>query len=232
MDTTSPYTAPVAEDAEDVRIPGADKPKIKDEGVPSPGDLKAYVDTITNMTDRVEAAVAAGVSNGTVKVTEMEPEGAPSTPEQVLAKVLVFLDNKMRGPITLLGPLRHKYFVMKIPTQQELIEASALAGTQIVSDPTEQKKMLVSDQTWNLVGELQKSCLGYIMEKSPNLSLLKQNIGDPTKWPPLRETNWLATTDPYALQGEVYPLWSLYEAWRARVVPTVDEFDFYWANQE
>jgi hypothetical protein len=229
----SPYAPQIPDGAIDARVPGEGKPKIKGEGVPEPEAIKDFIDKITGVTDKLEAAVA----NGQAKLVQTQTEDGVVTdaPERVMAKVLAFLDNNMRGPITLLGPIRHKYFVMKIPSQQELLEVSAFAGTtvgemQSIIDGTDNMK--ISDQAWSIIGELQKACFGFLPERSPLVDTLKQNIQNPTKWPKLRDNNWLATKDPYVLQGEVYPLWAEYQKWRADVVPTPSEIDFYWANQE
>jgi hypothetical protein len=232
---SSPYAAPLPEEARDARIPGGEKPKIRGDGVPEPAAIREFMETVAGATDRVEAAVdrAIATGSGAVKVTESVEAPGDLTPAHIMAKVVAFLDNKTHGPITILGPIRHKLFVMRIPRQQEMIEVTAFAGTTLAdaADST-LGKLKVADQTWTLIGELQKACFGYLSERSPQVAALKQNIATPEKWPALRSPEWLTTRDPYVLEGEVYPLWAAYKEWRNAVVPTVEELDFYWANQE
>lgn len=235
----NPYEQAIPPDAVNAGDGVAPKPKINGDGVPDPESLREFIAGVSGALDRTEAVVLDAISTGSGKVTIRDENGAEQAaptptlaPEAVIAKVLAFLDNKMRGPITLLGPIRHKLFVFRIPAQQEMIQVAAFAGTTLEATAEMLKGTVkVADQTWTIVGELQKACVGWIPERSPSVAILQQNINDPTKWPELRETNWLATRDPYVLEAEVYPLWKVYQEWRRDVVPTPADIDFYYANQ-
>ena len=240
----SPYAATIPPGARDVRVPGQGKPKLSGEGVPQPADLKTFLDTVTSASERIEANVERLGAAATVREISADTGGevvekavvSVATPEQktapfddrTMSKVLAFLDNNMMAPTTVLGPIRHKFFVVKVPTQQELLDVTAFTGAR-VRDAAE--SMTQAEFAYSVIGELLKACAGWISERAPGFDLLRQNIAQPKLWPTLQPIAWLATRDPYVLEEEILPLWTAYQAWKLGVVPTKDEVDFYFANR-
>jgi hypothetical protein len=208
--------------------PGADfrSAPAQATAAPTPEELKAFVDKVTD----AEAPTGAGKVRMVDEATgEIKEQAATKDPEAemtdaTLAKVLAFLDPSSRGPITLLVA-RHKLFAMRIPTQQEILDVTAVTGVMVGTD------MNAAQSQWSIIGELRKAVYGWVPEQSPAAQLLRANIAWPKKWPPLNDVHWTDSRDPYLLSEEILPLWAQYLTWREAVVPTRAEIDFYWASQ-
>lgn len=189
---------------------------------------------------RLECAQSIKMLDGesgkeTVETRDPSPQAAPAparldpftadgaVQQQVFAKVARYLDPKLQSPITLIT-VRHKVFVMGIPTSQEMLDVTAFTGAVVDRDQT------VAEQALQIVGECLKACRGWAPENSPDAQLLRAHINDPTKWPVLRKIDWLASRDGSVLMREAYPLYGQYRKWRTSVEPTPDEIDFYYSR--
>lgn len=144
--------------------------------------------------------------------------------QAIFAKVAMFLDPKLRGPMTMLE-VRHKVFVMRIPVHHEMIDVTQWTGQLAGVPPTEAQAVL------SIIGELKKACHGWLPAGAAvALQQLRENVNDPEKWPAMREPDWMSTRDPNVLNSEIFPLWDKYKAWRDSVSPTAEEIDFYYSR--
>jgi hypothetical protein len=200
---------------------------------PTPEEMKAFMDKAAGIeAGTIAKPVAPEATGDTIRVidpTTGEIKEEARDKEVVLTaatlqKVAAFLDPKTNGPLNVVI-VRHKAFVMRIPTQQEILDVTSVIGAPIGAEMTQ------AQTQWSIVGELKKACYGYVGEQSPEFQVLRANIMDPTQWPPLKPLVWTESRDPYLFPEEILPLWEKYLQWRNEVLPTREEIDFYWANQ-
>lgn len=238
--SSSPYTVEGSEEAaaraasaqqidpRRVRPDGTVEPEV----VVDPEKMAKFLERVESgdFTDAVtEATVIRELKeDGTIQEVRKDdesPDGASSADKQraIFQKVAIFLDPRLKGPVTILVE-RHKAFVMRLPVAQELIDVTAVIGQKEGEPITSAQSMM------SVIGELMKGCYGWLPESSADINILRENIGDPKKWPRLRPIEWLSSRDTSYLFKEVLPLWEKYLAWRNSVQPTEDEIDFYYSQ--
>lgn len=145
------------------------------------------------------------------------------TQQMIFTKVARYLDPRMKSPLQIFA-VRHKLFVMKIPTSQELLDVTAFTGAKMNQEAT------IAENTLQIIGECIKGCHGWVPENSADAQLLRAHFNDPQKWPALRPIDWLASRDSSAFNREALPLWEKYKEWRESVEPTPEEIDFYYSR--
>jgi hypothetical protein len=224
----SPYSVEREVRSDDKR---EQRDKRPGEGVPDQQTLSKFLEKANAMDVDSKAADAKTMrimdDKGVVsEVNPVEEQQAEVFTEKTFQKVLAFLDPVSVGPLMLLTA-RHKLFVVKIPTQQELLDVQYIMGTKIGSS-----ELNTGEYQMSIIGELRKACFGWVPEDSQEAQILRANISWRDKWPRLRDISWQDTRDPYVFEDEIMPLYRKYLEWRVTVVPTRAEIDFYWANQK
>jgi hypothetical protein len=188
-------------------------------GVPTQEELADFLKTVGGQVGSADTASDDAEPPGFQK-----PEQKVEYTNATLEKVAAFLNPQTRGPVTLLVK-RHKMFLMHIPTQQEILDVSAISGIKPLEEPTQ------TQFQWQIIGELRVACYGWVPEQSPEAQTLRANIAWPKLWPELRRVTWTDSRDPFIFSDEIMPLYQAYLAWRETVVPSRGEIDFYWASQ-
>lgn len=171
--------------------------------------------------ERAQAAAGGANSDKKQPRKRSRRKRAQLTDEQIFNKVALFLDPELLGPIFLSKPISRMVFIAKYPRFGDMLSAERIFGDEPIS-PSEQMQAL-----YETVGELSTAVMGWLFENEPGLEKIKENPGDVTKWPQLREWHTLSSRDPRT-PFIVKALWEQYLEWKLDVTPGDDELEKYY----